>query len=299
MDAHPSLLHRVANATVTVLAEVSTSHPSAPILGTQRIGSGTVVASDGVIVTVNYVVLGAGPVTIIDIDGRQHEGRVVAQDFASGLAVIRSTAAGLPVIKAGTSADVEIGDDVMTVASVGGSERRSAWGAVTSREAFDANWEYRLEQALWATGISPGPSGGPLCDSRGRMVGIVSMNMGSLARSLLAVPSENYYAHADELLTHGQRVTRPPRAWVGLFCSMSVEGTKIIHLVAEGPGEVAGLRVDDVIVRADGVQVSSHGDLYARIWEHKPGEQLELYVYRSGQLLTINVEGGDAQEFFA
>ncbi len=299
MDASLSLLHKVAGSTVTVSARVSPSHPSAAILGTDRVGSGTVVAPDGVILTVNYVVLGAGPVTVVDVTGGHHEGRVVAHDFATGVALVRSSASALPAIEAGSSADIDLGDDVMTVASAGEGERRSAWGSVTSLEAFDANWEYRLDRALWATGTNPGLPGAPLCDARARMVGIVSLNMGMLGRSLLAIPSEHYYQYADELLTHGKRVTRPRRAWLGLFCAASAEGTRVMHLVAGGPGDLGGLRTEDVIIRVDDAPVSSQAEFYERIWEHGPGDRLELYVYRDGQLLTVSVEGGDAGEFFA
>ncbi len=297
MDASLALLHRVAASTVTITAEVPASHPSAAILGTQRVGSGTVVAPDGVILTVNYVALGAGPVTVVDVGGNRYEGRVAAQDFTTGVAVIRSGASSLPVIESGSSADIKIGDDVMTVASAGAGDRRSAWGSVTSLEAFEANWEYVLERALWATGTNPGPGGGPLCDAKARMVGIVSLNMGMLGRSILAIPSENYYDHAEELLTHGQRVTRPRRAWLGLFCAASEEGATVVHLIPGSPGDAGGLRAEDVILRIDGSEISCHTDLYKRIWAHKPGDSLEFYVYRKGRLLTFPLTAGDAEEF--
>jgi serine protease Do len=174
-----------------------------------------------------------------------------------------------------------------------------ASGAITSLETFDAYWEYRLERAVWSTCANPGLGGGPVCDSLGRLVGIVSLSLGTLSRSSLAIPSENFYEHADELLTHGGRVTRPRRAWVGMFCHALPDRTVIAGLIPGAPGERSGLLPGDVVLNVGPHRIRDRAELYELIWAHRPGERMELGVYREGRIAHIAVTTGDAEDFFA
>lgn len=299
MDAHVRLLRQVAASTVTVAAEIPQTHPSAAVLGTSRAGTGVVVDEHGNIVTVNYVVLGAERVTVTDVEGKRVAARVVAQDFASGLAVLGVAGATLPAIKRGGSRDVSPGHDVFLVSSVGATERRSACGYLLATDAFDAYWEYFLARALWISAINPGLGGAPLCDAHGRFIGVVSLNLGAIGRATLAIPSENYYDHATELLRHGKRTTRPTRAWLGMFCYALPDRTVVAGLIPGAPGERCGLVVGDILVRIGDEPVIGRLQLYEEIWRRKPGDTIDLKVMREGHIQNVVVTTGDAEEFFA
>src|SRR5437870_5380115 len=88
MNASVRLIELVVPATVALSAQIPEEHPSAQILGTERNGTGVVMDPAGLVLTVNYVVLGASAVEVTLLDDTSVEGKVVAQDFASGLAVI-------------------------------------------------------------------------------------------------------------------------------------------------------------------------------------------------------------------
>jgi len=299
VDAHVRLLQQVAASTVTVAAEIPQSHPSAAVLGTSRAGTGAVVDIDGTIVTVNYVVLGANRVAVTDVDGKRLAARVIAQDFASGLAVLGVSGAALAPVRRGSSLDVSPGQDVFLVSSVGATERRSASGFVVSDDPFDAYWEYFLPRALWLSAINPGLGGAPLCDSRGRFVGVISLNLGAIGRATLAIPSENYYDHAEELLRDGKRTTRPTRAWVGMFCYALPDRTVVAGLIPGAPGERSGLAVGDILVRIDEEPITGRLQLYEAIWRRKPGDVIDLKVLREGHIESVVVTSGDAEEFFS
>ena len=301
MDGLVEGLHEVAAATVTVTAEVHPSHPSVSVLGTERQGTGTVVdCTGGLVLTVNYIVLGAREATLTSIDGEAFVAQVVAHDFATGIALLQAERGKVAAqVSAGSSHSLKSGQDVFTIASAGLAERRSSWGIVTSVEPFDAYWEYLLDRAIWTSSPNPGLGGGPLCDCRGRLVGIVSLNLGAVGRATLAIPSENYFDHAEELLAHGRRTSRKLRAWLGMFCYSFPDRTIIAGLMSGGPGETCGLKVGDVIVRIDGEQVDGRAELYQRLWGHAPGEKVEFYVFRDGSLTTVEVTGGDVDVFFA
>jgi len=298
VDGSLDRLHRVARSTVTVAVDVPADHASAPVLGTNRFGSGTIVG-DGVVLTVSYVVVGAARVRVTDIEGHTSSGELVAHDFATGIAVVRADMPASVPIAAGDSRRIEVGQDAFVVASVGGDERRCATGAVTSVEPFDAYWEYRLERALWLTCPNPGLGGGPVCNTSGELVGIVSLNLAAVGRASLSIPSECYYEFADELLRYGRRTSRLRRAWLGLFCQAFPNRLVIAGVIPGSPAERAGLAPGDVLVRIDQRPFSSRTDLYQRIWAHEPGDMIVLEVFRDGEVLEFEIEGVDVDEFLA
>ena len=161
VDGSIDLLRRVARATVTIAAEIPTGHASVAVLGSSRFGTGTVVDAAGLIVTVNYVVVGAETVGIVDTEGNSGEATIVAHDYASGIAVLRTSPLDIEPLAPAGPGGPERGDDAFLVSSVGGDERRSNVGIVTSLDSFDAYWEYRLDPAIWLSAANPGLGGGP------------------------------------------------------------------------------------------------------------------------------------------
>jgi S1-C subfamily serine protease len=299
VDAHVRLLQQVAASTVTVSAEIPQAHPSAAVLGTSRAGTGAVVDEDGTVVTVNYVVLGAQRVVVTNVDGKRFPAQVVAQDFASGIAVLRVAGLAAPPLRRGSSRDEGPGQDVFLVASAGATERRSASGFIVAVDPFDAYWEYYLPRALWISAINPGLGGAPLCDARGRFIGVISLNLGAIGRATLAIPSENYYDHAEELMREGRRTTRPTRAWVGMFCYALPDRTVVAGLIPGAPGERCGLVVGDILVRVGDEAVTGRLQLYEAIWRRRPGDDIDLKVLRDGHVESVTVTSGDAEEFFS
>jgi S1-C subfamily serine protease len=299
VEARVELLNHLAQATLTIAAQIPESHPSVAVLGQSRLGTGAVVDRRGFVLTVNYVVVGAEQVMLVDTRGRQHEGILVAHDYASGIALLRVPGLDLTPLEPGDSTMTRGGADVVTIASVGNEERRSMSAVVTSLDPFDAYWEYRLERALWLSAANPGLGGGPVCDARGRILGIASLNLGAVGRATLAIPAECYFAHANELIEKGRRVSRPRRAWLGLFCQAFPERTVVAGVIPGSPGERFGLEVGDIILRVDRTRITARPELYERIWAHQPGEVVEVDVYRKGERETLRIETGDADEFFS
>jgi len=299
MNASVRLLEETLPATVHLHVTVPESHASAAVLGTERAGTGTLVDGEGLLITVNYVVLGARSVEVTLADGRELLGEVIAQDFPSGIALVKIPSAAVPVVPVRTGSEVEIGDDVFIVASVGDGGRRVSSGGVTAVGHFDANWEYTLDRAVFTTAMNPGLGGGPLLDTRGHLVGVVSLNLNEIGRFSLSIPIEHYREHRDELLRFGRRPSRPSRAWLGLYCYTLRNHVVVAGLLPGGPGEAAGLAQGDVILAIDDCEVASRRELYEMLWSHRAGDRIILRVYRSDSALTVPVTSGDVEEFFA
>ncbi len=299
MEARVELLHHLAQATLTIVAEIPDAHPSVAVLGKSRLGTGAVVDQRGFVLTVNYVVVGAEQLTLIDTQGRTYEGILVAHDYASGIALLRAPGLDATPLEPGDSTMAVVGQDVVTIASVGNEDRRAMSAGITSLDPFDAYWEYRLDRALWLSAANPGLGGGPVCDAQGRILGIASLNLGALGRATLAIPAESYFAHAAELIEKGRRVSRPRRAWLGLFCQALPERTVIAGVIPGSPGERFGLEPGDIILRVDRTRITARPELYEKLWIHKPGEVVELDVYRRGEREIVRIKTGDAEEFFS
>ncbi len=299
MNASVKLIELVLPATVALRTTVSEDHPSAAILGTERYGSGVVIDAAGLVLTVNYVVLGTRAAQVTLLDDTTVDGAVVAQDFASGIAVIDIGPKALAALRLCRSAELRVGQEIFIAAAADENRRRANNGAITSLAPFDAYWEYSLERAVITTAMNPGLGGAPLLDMLGRVVGIVSLDLGEVGRFTLAIPVDDYLEHRDELLRHGRRVTRPSRAWIGFYCYTFREHVVIAGVLPGAPGEQAGLRAGDVVLAVDDHRITGRRELYTCLWTHRAGEQINFRVFRNNQVTQVAVPSGNAEEFFA
>lgn len=298
MDAPVGLVRSLLPVTAHVTARIPSSHPSVQILGNERIGSAVVVDASGLLLTVNYVVMGARRLRVTLTDGRRLAAEMGAQDFESGLALLRVKAKDLSVASLGSSETLTRGAPVFAIGATGPRERRVTGGAVTDLGEFDAYWEYQLDRGIVSSAANPGFGGGPLFNMQGAVVGLVSLNLNEVGRQSFAIPIEYYTRHRAELVRFGRVVSRPRRAWVGVFPQAVEEGLVVAGLVPRGPGERGGLREGDVILRVDQQEVTTRPALYAALWRHCPGDRVIFDVLRENQVHRVEVVGEDRAEFY-
>ena len=298
MDASVELVKHLLPSVVHIHAVVARDHPSTQILGNDRLGSGVVVDASGLILTVNYVVMGAQSIEVAFIKGRRTRAELVAQDFEVGLALLKVKRQGLPAVALGNDDALEPGSSVIALASTGTQERRVAGGLVISVGEFEAYWEYLLDRSIVASAPNPGFGGGGLFTLTGALVGVLSLNLNEIARSSLAIPADYYRKHEHELLRYGRVVSRPRRAWLGVFAHPVEEGVIVAGVVPDGPGDRGGLQEGDLIVSLNAEEVASRRDLYLRLWRHEPGASLILEVMRDSKVRRVEVRGGDRAYFF-
>jgi S1-C subfamily serine protease len=298
VDTPVEFVKQLLPSVVNIHATVPRQHPSARILGDERMGSGLIVDAAGLILTMNYVVMGASTVDVAPLKGRRMRGEVVAQDFEVGLALLRVKRQGLPAATLAAGPGPERGDAVVAVASSGVQEVRVSGGIVTYVGEFEEYWEYLLERGIVSTASNPGFGGGGLFNLAGRAVGVLSLNLNEVARSSLAIPVDFYRDHADELLRYGRVVSRPRRAWLGVFAHALEDGVVIASLVPGGPGDKGGLREGDMIVSLNAQEVSTRREFYLSLWRHEPGERLTFEIMRDNAVRRLELAGGDRAEFF-
>lgn len=298
MDASVEVVRHLRSTVVNIHTKVSPNHPSARILGDERMGSGTVIDPSGLILTVNYVVMGAESISVSFTQGRRTKAELVAQDFEVGLAVLKVKRQGLQAADVGSSEEVDRGAPVFVLASTAPQERRVSGGVVTYVGEFEAYWEYLLDRGIISSALNPGFGGGALFTLAGRMIGVVSLNLNEVARNSLAIPIEQYRHHEGELLRHGRVLSRPKRAWIGVFAYPLEEGVVIGGLVPQGPAERSGLREGDLIVSLNAEEVPNRKALYLSLWRYEPGEKIRLEVMRDNEPRNVEIVCGDRAEFY-
>jgi S1-C subfamily serine protease len=298
VDASVEFVKSLLPTVVNIHATVPRQHPSARILGEERMGSGLVVDGGGLILTVNYVVMGASVVEVTPLKSRRVRAEVVAQDYEVGLALLRVKRQGLTAPPLGASRAPERGDPVVAVASVNPQEPRVSGGVVTYLGEYVAYWEYLLDRGIISSAPNPGNGGGGLFTMSGRALGVLYLNLNEVGRASLAIPIDFYSEHADEWLRYGRVVSRPRRAWLGVFAHPLEEGVIVAGIVPGGPGDKGGFREGDLIVSLNAQEVGSPRELYMSLWRHEPGERLTFEVMRDNAVRRLEVTGGDRAEFF-
>ena len=258
-------------------------------------GSGTLVDSTGTILTVNYVVNGAEAITVTLSDGKQYQGRLTAQDFDSGLALVNIDAADLPFLRPAES--ITIGQPAFMVASSGQQSRRVSDGMVTSLEGYDGQWEYLLERSIRVSAFNPGFGGGTLADSRGRLMGVVSLNLNDIGKFTMAIPVEYYLRDADELKQFGRVRSRPPRPWLGFYPQALGGHVLVTGVTPSGPAEKSGLKQGDIILTVEGQEVQTRPQLYRELWKKRAGDLITFHVIRGDGSLDVQVASRDRWDF--
>ena len=298
MDAPVEFVKELLPSIVNIHTTVPRAHPSARILGEERMGSGVVLDGSGLLLTVNYVVMGASTIEVAPLKGRRTKAEVVAQDFEIGLALVRTKRQGFAPVQLATARAPERGDPVIAIASSGVQEVRVGGGLITYLGEFEAYWEYLLDRGIVSSAANPGFGGGGLFTLTGRLLGVLQLNLNEIARNSLSIPVDCYRENAEELLRYGRVVSRPKRAWLGVYAHALEDGVIIAGIVGGGPADKGGLREGDMIVSLNAEELSSRRELYMSLWKHPPGDKLTFEIMRDNSVRRLEIIGGDRADFF-
>jgi len=293
VNGHIGLIHSILPATVNLNVQIPDSHPSARNLGSERVGSGTIIEPDGYILTVHYVTVGASSIVVTLADGEQHPAQIVAQDQETGLSLLKIAAHGLPYLKMAAPDSVALGQPVVMIGSSAQNSRRVSGGYVSSMEAYDGEWEYMIEKTIRVTAFNPGFGGCTMANFRGELIGVVSLNLGEVGKFSLAIPIDYYRTYEQELKQHGQVRSRPRRPWLGVYTQPMAGHVIVGGVVPHGPAAKFGLRQGDIILSVEKNQIRSRQELYQEMWKKRPGERISFRILRDDQSFDLEVVGGD------
>ncbi|HXV83730.1 MAG TPA: trypsin-like peptidase domain-containing protein, partial [Candidatus Binatia bacterium] len=273
--------------------KIPENHPSARNLGSERVGSGTIVDPDGYILTVHYVTIGASSITATLSDGEQYPAQVAAQDQETGLSLVKITERNLPCLKLAEPDSLAPGQPVVMIASSGQNSRRVMGGYVSSLEGYDGQWEYMIDKSIRVTAFNPGFGGGTLANFRGELAGVVSLNLNEVGKFSLAIPIEYYRTYEQELKQYGQVRSRPQRPWLGIYPQAMAGHVIVGGVVPNGPAAKSGLQQGDIILTVEKKEIRTRQELYQEMWRKRPGERISLRILRDDQSFDLEVVGGN------
>ena len=268
-------------------------------------GSGSIISSDGYVLTNHHVVSGAeggnGLIEVTLNDGRTLPADYVASDAPTDIAVVKiRDVADLPVIQFGDSDALRVGQEVVAIGSPLGLSATVTSGIVSALNrpvrASDGGGESSLIDAIQTdAAINPGNSGGPLVDMSGHLVGmnsvIASMSSGEAGSIGLgfAIPANFAKRVADQLIATG--VASHPMLGVQVAGRSDQHGALVNSVEPGSPAEQAGIQPGDVIKRVDDRIVDNSDALVASIRSLEFGQTVTLEIQQpdTGQSREVEV----------
>jgi len=298
-----TVVERVGPAVVSIVAGRG-SRKGAGVVGA---GSGVIFTPDGYVLTNSHVVHEAIDLGVTLTDGSALGSTLVGSDPATDLAVIRAEGSGLPTAELGESASLRAGQLVVAIGNPFGFQSTVSAGVVSAIGRSLRTATGRLIENVIQTDVAlnPGNSGGPLVDTRARVVGINTAIIAMAQGISFAVPIDTAKRVVSELLAHGHvrraylgivGQTRPIDRLVARRYALSqAHAVEITSVVPRGPAALAGLREGDLVVSLDDRAVRTVDDMHRMLVGRRFGDELTIGVIRGDRRLDVVVVPVEAE----
>jgi S1-C subfamily serine protease len=234
-------------------------------------------------------------------DGRTFSADIVGSDSATDLAVVRADAGSLPAAELGDSNSLRVGQLAIAIGNPLGFQSTVSTGVISALGRALRSQSGRLIESVIQTDVplNPGNSGGPLVDSRGRVIGINTAMIFMAQGISFAVPVNTAKWVVGELVTRG----KVKRAYLGIagqvrpisrrfqrqFELETATAVEVVSIEEQGPASRAGLREGDLIVAVNGKNVASVDDIHRLLTSWTTGSLLGLTILRNGEQLQVQV----------
>ena len=288
------IYQKVNPSTVTVLTGMND--------GSGMVGTGVIFTSDGYILTNAHVIAGGSECYVVLDTGENYRAWLLGLDEEKDLAVIKINAKDLPAAEFGDSDALTVGDPVYAIGNPLGVELR---GTLTDGIVSAINRDVDVDGVTMTliqtnAALNNGNSGGPLINQYGQVIGINVMKMGmdrwstaSVEGLGFAIPIASSAYIVNDILRCGE-VQGEPVLGISVdrtpaYLPDGQQAARVYTVDLNGPGDKAGLEVDDLIYEADGVRVETSNDLLRVRHRHAAGEEMILKVCRGGEYLTVSV----------
>jgi putative serine protease PepD len=305
---------QVADQVIPSVVTISVQGP-----GGAGTGSGEVIRSDGYILTNNHVIAAAangGSIEVLFSDGTTAPATITGRDPQTDLAVLKvNETQNLSVIPMGSSSSLQVGQGVVVIGAPLGLSGTVTSGIVSALDRTiqvpgEGNSSALLVSAVQTdAAINPGNSGGSMVNCAGELVGIPSAGAtvptpsgeassgGSIGLGF-AIPVDLAQTISNEIIATGSvthayfGVSALPIPPAAAAAAGVPEGLFVKAVVPGGPAAQAGVRPDDVITTINGQPATTTTQLQELTLTKKPGDTVQLGIYRNGQQGTVTVTLG-------
>jgi serine protease DegS len=257
-------------------------------------GSGVIIQSDGYIVTNYHVIHDSDEIRVRLKDGRVERAKLIGSDPDTDLSILKINLNNLPSLAIADINQLRVGDIVLAIGdpfSIGQTVTQGIISA-TGRTHVSKNTYENFIQTDAA--VNPGNSGGALINTDGQIVGINSniySSTGNFQGISFAIPIDLVIKVAEDIINDGYVV----RGWLGVegqelsqgvlqrINLKSMHGILITEVDEDGPGDLAGLKVGDIITNVNRQKIYSTYDILNLIAAGKPGDELIIDGIRERQ----------------
>ena len=315
-----AIADRVAPAVVNI--DTTLASFSSGIAG-RAAGTGMIVTSGGEVLTNNHVIQNASTIRVSVAGTGTYPARVLGADPTGDVALLQLRgASGLPTATLADSSNLTIGEEVVAMGNAlgrGGAPSVAA-GTITGLDRSivarsDAGPGEHLHGLIQTdASISPGESGGPLVNTAGQVIGMITAGAptqtSTATRVGFAIPTNDAVSVVDRIESGrgGASVVLGQAGFLGIEAAPLTpetaartgidarSGVVVAGILPNGPAAQAGIRPPSVITAIDGRAVGSPTALGTMLHSHKPGEQVRVtWVDTSGtHTATVSLIAGPA-----
>ena len=269
-------------------------------------GSGFIITDDGYIVTNYHVINGATNVSVTLNNGKTYEAQIVGGEEDYDIAVVKVDPGEekLKSVVIGQSSKLLVGEDVLAIGNPLGELTFSLSEGIVScldREINVDGTPFNMIQITAA--VNSGNSGGPLFNTYGEVVGIVSAKYSSSSAGTsveglgFAIPIDDVLYMIRDIMENGQVTTRPYLGVMAAYDSQSAKsgvnsGVYIESVIEGGPAEKAGLKAGDVITMIGTATITNRDDFSALGKNYRAGDTVTITYVRTGRVRTTELTFG-------
>ena len=296
---------KYVNSCVGITVDIVSTNVFGQTVTGAAAGSGFVITEDGYILTNYHVIDGANSIKVTFDNGKEYTATYVGGEEKNDIAVIKVDATGLTPVVIGKSSDMLVGEQVTTIGNpLGELTFSESTGIISALDRSITMSDVRQMNMIQTDcAINSGNSGGPLFNSHGEVIGIVSAKYSSGSNSSsasveglgFAIPMDDVANMVSDLVKNGY-VTGKPIMGISVadvdesVTSYGVPQGAIIRVVTPDLcGAKAGLQAGDIVTKIDNTDVTSASDLTSAIGNYKPGDKVTLTIFRSGETKTVEV----------
>ena len=266
-------------------------------------GSGFIVSSDGYILT-NYHVVESSylydlPLIVRTNDGTEYEAEVIGYEASNDVALIKIAASGLNPAVIANSDNIKVGQTVYAVGNPLGELIYTMTDGIVSARNREVSVEGKtINTFQFSAAVNSGNSGGPLYDTNGEVIGIVTAKprTASVEGIGFAIPINDAIVIAAELIEFGYITGRPLIGVTGQTVSSAhaeywgwVVGARIMSVSEGSAAEKAGIKVGDIIVGIGETTVDSMDSLRFALRRYRADDTTTLSIWREGEELELTI----------
>ena len=255
-------------------------------------GSGFAFTPDGLVLTNSHVVHGARSLRVTFPSGSSVDAELVGDDPDTDIAVIRAAASDLTTVTMGTTRRLRVGQLAVAIGNPYGFEHTVTAGVVSALGRTLRAYSGRLIDDVIQTdaALNPGNSGGPLLDSRGRVIGVNTAIIPGAQGLCFATAIDTAQWVALEILKHG----RVRRGYLGIaganmplgrrlarhFELSHASAVRVESIERDGPAARAGVEPGDIMVALDGRTIETIDDLHRLLDASRIGTEVTISMLR-------------------